>query len=119
MLQGAPFGFLRGMIVPVTPQEEPITAIAQRLTSGGRQDEYGHPYADFARIAALWSPLLGVPVTSQQVGLCMIALKMARLCHSAFHRDSLIDIAGYANCLDMIHQRAEEISNGRPSNNLK
>jgi hypothetical protein len=104
--------------MPPTP-DEPITAIAQRLTMGGRQDEYGHPYDDFARIAALWSTLLGVPVTSQEVGLCMIALKMARLCHSTFHRDSLIDIAGYANCLDMIRQRAEEISNGRPSDSLK
>ena len=85
--------------------EEPITAFAERLTTKDRRDEYGHPYEDFAKIAALWTVLLNVAVTREQVALCMISLKMARLCHNPLHRDSMIDIAGYANCLDLIRQR--------------
>jgi hypothetical protein len=95
--------------------DEPITTIAQRLTTGGRQDEYGHPADDFKRIADMWAVLVKVPITPQQVAMCMVALKLARLCHSPNHRDSMIDIAGYANCMDLIRQRNEEIKNGKTS----
>ncbi len=84
---------------------EPITAEAHRITNKDRRDVYGHPFDDFTRIGDMWAAILGVPVTPEQVGACMIALKLGRLCHSPGHRDSLVDIAGYANCLDYIRQR--------------
>ena len=89
---------------------EAITTEAHRLTNRDRRDVYGHPLEDFARISKMWAGILGNEVTAEQVGLCMIAVKIGRLCHSVGHRDSLVDIAGYANCLDMIRQRraAEE-----------
>lgn len=82
---------------------------AHRLTTQDRRDEYGHPLDDFTIVANLWAVLLGVPLTPHQVVLCMIALKMARLIHNPGHRDSKVDIAGYANCLDMIVQRMAEL----------
>ena len=87
---------------------EPITAEAQRITSQDRRDVYGHPLEDFTRIGQLWAPLLGVEeITAEQVAHCMIALKLGRLTHAPGHRDSLVDIAGYANCADYIRQARE------------
>lgn len=77
---------------------------ANRAVNGERQENYGSQTLNFQRIAALWGPLLGVDVTPQQVSMCMIALKLARLVHTnGQHRDSAVDIAGYAECLGKIN----------------
>lgn len=91
--------------VTCEPYSEPITDEAFRITSRDRRDVYGHPLEDFERIAKMWSGVVGANLTAEQVGACMILLKVGRLCHSPGHRDSLVDIAGYANCLDLIRQR--------------
>jgi hypothetical protein len=44
----------------------------------------------------MWSALLEKEVTPNQVYLCLIAVKMSRLVESPRHRDSWLDIAGYA-----------------------
>jgi hypothetical protein len=64
-----------------------------------RAGAYGSPAASMAAIAARWSITLGRPVTPEQVILCMIDLKLARLAHDPAHRDSLIDVIGYAALL--------------------
>lgn len=61
-----------------------------------RGRSYGHPRPNHERIAALWSVILGVPVTPEQVALCMIQVKVSRLMQSPDHADSIDDIAGYA-----------------------
>lgn len=63
---------------------------------GSRPSNYGHPAINFERIAALWSVIVGTPITPQQTGAMMIALKLARLMETPNHRDSYVDIAGYA-----------------------
>lgn len=67
------------------------------ITKGDRQASYGPPDQDFVRTAAMWSALLGCPVSAKQVALCMIALKLSRETHQG-KRDSWVDIAGYARC---------------------
>ena len=67
--------------------------LADRATS------YGAPGSAFAAIAARWSITLGRPVTPQQVALCMIDLKLARIAHDPTHRDSVVDVIGYAALL--------------------
>jgi hypothetical protein len=64
-----------------------------------RRDAYGPPDAIMAAIAARWSLTLGRPVTPAQVTLCMIDLKLARLCHDPEYRDGVIDVIGYAALL--------------------
>ena len=95
-------------------RHESVTEEAQRITTRDRRDDYGHPYDDFGLVAALWSPLLGVDVTREQVGLCMIQLKIAR---EAFRpkRDNRTDICGYANTLQMIADKKQELSNAKPN----
>ncbi len=64
-----------------------------------RREAYGPPDAIMAAIAARWSLTLGRPVTPAQVTLCMIDLKLARLCHDPEYRDGVIDVIGYAALL--------------------
>jgi hypothetical protein len=77
---------------------------AARLTSNDRQKVYGHPRANFGQTAELWSAILGAKVTAEQVALCMIAAKISRLCKTPDHRDSWVDIAGYARTGEMLSE---------------
>lgn len=64
-----------------------------------RAETYGPTAASFAAVAARWSLTLGCTVTPAEVVLCMIDLKLVRLTHDPGHRDSLIDVIGYAALL--------------------
>lgn len=75
---------------------------AEMLVSGQRADDYGPVAENFARIARLWSAVLGVKVTAADVALCMIQVKVARLVASPGHVDSWVDIAGYVGCAEHV-----------------
>ena len=77
---------------------------ANDLIHGARNKDYGHPLDDFTKTAKIWSAVLGVPVTAEQVALCMIGVKMSRLCNTPGHEDSVIDIAGYAGTYEMVRE---------------
>lgn len=79
--------------------------VANEIIHGARNEEYGHPADDLARIAAMWSAFLGVDVNELQVAAMMILLKTGRLAHNPEHQDSWIDIAGYAGCVDRVQRR--------------
>ncbi|WP_416565073.1 DUF6378 domain-containing protein [Nocardia testacea] len=72
-----------------------VLAEAHTLIYGDREDQYGHPRESFARIAALWSAYLGIEVTPADFANLMILMKTART-KSGYHRDSYVDIVGYA-----------------------
>ncbi len=82
-------------------EKESILFEAHNLVHGVRGEDYGHPYHDFGRTAKIWSAILGVDVTPEQVALCMIGVKISRECHRP-KRDNRVDIAGYAEALDMV-----------------
>ena len=72
---------------------------AAKITNGERQEHYGTPEDNFARIAALWNAYLGKPYLAvQDVAAMMILLKTARIASDPKHLDSWVDIAGYASC---------------------
>lgn len=72
---------------------------AARLINGDRDAQYGSPKDNFNRIARIWSVILGIDVTEEDVAMCMTGLKMARYASkSGFQPDTWIDIAGYAGC---------------------
>lgn len=64
-----------------------------------RAETYGPAAASFTAVAARWSLTLGRTITPAEVVLCMIDLKMVRLAHDPHHRDSLVDVIGYAALL--------------------
>lgn len=76
---------------------------AAKITNGERQEHYGTPENNFARIAALWNDYLGiqdpfVALSASDVAAMMILLKIARTRSDPKHLDSWVDIAGYASC---------------------
>ncbi len=79
---------------------EPVSILdeAKALVYGDRNVSYGHPAIDFARTAKMVSPIFGIEVTPEQVAMFMICVKLSRLVNS-HSRDTVIDIAGYADCL--------------------
>jgi len=64
-----------------------------------RRRQYGPARPLLTQVAAHWSATLGVEVTPEQVILCMIDVKQARLAHDPTHRGSAVDVAGYAAIL--------------------
>lgn len=93
----------------VSPKVPSVTAEAGALVGGARQASYGHPYDNHTRIAAGWSQILGVEVTAEQAALCMLWTKIAREIHRP-QRDNRVDIAGYAEVLDMIVARRRDLA---------
>lgn len=73
-----------------------VLVTADRIIGGDRQQDYGDARESFGRIGQLWSGILGMPVTAQQVALCMVALKISRAAGKPGHADSYVDMAGYA-----------------------
>lgn len=75
-----------------------VLAAAGKAVLSDRNRDYGGPEKSLGTIAALWSVILGRPVTPAEVALCMSALKVARLMANPTHTDSWVDLAGYAAC---------------------
>ena len=82
---------------------------AKELIYGARQAAYGHPFKDFSRTALIWQAILqdklkeGAILDPEDVGLCLIGVKISREVN-AHKRDSLVDIAGYAGTIEMVHE---------------
>lgn len=81
------------------------------LITGPRQAAYDHPLNDYSQVVRIFESLTGIQMTPQEGVLFMVSVKLARLTHNlehgTFHRDSLVDAAGYLGCLAMIEHRKE------------
>lgn len=90
---------------------ESILSEAERLTGQDRQADYGPPDKDFIRTAGMWTAMLqhklaaGEKFESWEVAQMMICIKLSRLQHS-HKRDSVVDAAGYSNCMDYCYRAA-------------
>ena len=72
-----------------------ITTVAQTLET--RNVDYGDPFELHEEIAKMWSVILKRTITANQVVMCMMAVKMARLSlNDQTHDDSGKDLVGYA-----------------------
>lgn len=80
---------------------ETILQEAERIINGDRQGSYGPPEQSLGDIANLWSPYLGKEISAQDVANLMILLKVSRS-KRGFHRDSFVDIAGYAGLTEKL-----------------
>ena len=81
------------------PIDPTLAADALTAVTGPRQRDYAHPKINFQRIANLWSIILDVDITPEQVALCMIQVKVAREMNR-HTRDNLVDLIGYTLTLD-------------------
>lgn len=80
------------------PRQQMLEEAAD-IISGQRDTQYGGPEDNFGRIAKIWSVILGIEVTTEDVAMMMVGLKVARYANkSGFQGDTWVDIAGYAAC---------------------
>ena len=84
-----------------TEKNKTIFEEAEQLINGKRREEYGPVLESFTHIANLWSQVLNIDITPQQVAQCMIAFKLHRECNK-HKRDNLVDICGYTRLLGML-----------------
>ena len=94
---------------------------AQNIVTKDRDEQYGDPEDSFAQIAAFWGIYLDTNIDSDDVGMMMMLLKIARQSHKP-KDDNLIDIAGYAACVaEILHRpntNQEEFVSGIPVSEL-
>jgi hypothetical protein len=74
---------------------------------GEREQDYGTPENNFARIARLWRAYSGHEYTPVDVAMMMALLKIARIKTGTGTADSFVDLAGYAACAGEIATSVE------------
>ena len=90
--------------------DKTILQEAQRLVHGPRQASYGHPFEDFSRTGRIWGAILGLPnIPPDKVALCLIGVKISRETNAS-KRDNRVDMAGYAEALDLVRQRQDSMN---------
>jgi hypothetical protein len=82
------------MLAPMKSVE--ILNTAASLVGGDRNTTHGSKQKNFDNTAALWSAYLGVPVSAEQVAICMVLLKVSRTACGTPIDDHYTDMAGYA-----------------------
>lgn len=87
--------------LPQVAKPKTILEEAQSAVYGDRNADYGTVTDNFGTIAALWSIVLKTNITPEQVGLCMVQVKVARQMFKP-KRDNLVDIAGYSATLEKL-----------------
>jgi hypothetical protein len=89
-------------------EKKPLLQRANELIGGERQADYGNKLQNFSQIAMLWQGALatklapGQVLTAEDVAVCMIQVKIARLAKQPDHEDSILDVAGYAGCYEAL-----------------
>lgn len=95
---------------------ETVLEEANRIIYGDREQTYGHPSKNFDATASLWNGYLdakyggagsGVSINATDVAHMMMLLKMARELH-IHKRDNVVDMAGYAGCIQKMHDYVEK-----------
>ena len=79
---------------------ETVLHEAERIIYGDREMTYGHPSKNLWTIAKFWGEYLGTQLSAKDVCVMMILLKTARLRNNQNHRDSVVDICGYAALME-------------------
>lgn len=83
-----------------------ITADAHRLVYGDRQYAYADPVIDYSRTVEIFRAITAIELTAEEGALFMAAVKLSRIAYgleqqhpAELVRDSVVDLAGYAEVL--------------------
>ena len=83
---------------------------AAKIVQGQRQFDYGDKYQNHENISKLWSAYLDYKISANDVAICMMLLKVARLKHRPTE-DCYIDMAGYAAIAGEINDKDKNDTN--------
>ena len=83
-------------VEPITRKS--ILENAIKCVCGDRDEQYGSPEDNFAKIAQYWAAYLGKEVNAVDVACMMCLFKIARIKTGTGTLDSFIDLSGYAAC---------------------
>lgn len=72
---------------------------ALSVVTGPRAAAYGDARVNWGRTAEIASSIIGKDLTPEELVLILVAVKLARLHTTGNHRDSIVDLAGYAQIL--------------------
>lgn len=83
---------------------------ANTIIYGDREKTYGHPSKNLQTIAVMWNAYVKAKpnqeyLTAKDVAAMMVLLKTARLANNPEHRDSLVDICGYAALIERCDEK--------------
>lgn len=88
------------------PLWDSVTAEAHGLVHGNRGALYNHPSIDYGRVTELFEALTGIAMSVPEAVCFMMCMKLSRIGNALDQeftadmvRDSLVDLAGYADCL--------------------
>ena len=77
---------------------------AKKIIYGDREKTYGKPSKNLDTIAQMWNAYISARevkvLNAKDVAAMMILLKTARLANDPSHRDSVVDICGYAALIE-------------------
>jgi hypothetical protein len=102
-------------VVRVTTEEESPSEEAFRIVRTDRRKDYGRPLQDYRRTSGMMTALIkhkmrdGQVITPQDAMMFMLLVKISRE-QNKHKRDNLVDICGYAECLQMTEEDLEEES---------
>lgn len=90
-------------------EKQSVLEEAHTIIYGDREKTYGHPSKNLQTIADMWTAyvhsasngaLVDLEFSPEDVAVMMILLKAARLANNSKHRDSVVDICGYAALIE-------------------
>ena len=86
---------------------------ANTIIYGDREKTYGHPSKNLQTIAIMWNAYIKAKpnqehLTAKDVAAMMVLLKTARLANNPEHRDSLVDICGYAALIERCDEKPKQ-----------
>lgn len=87
-------------------EKESVLEEAHKIIYGDREKVYGHPSKNLNNIAVMWDVYLHARkdpthmLTAKDVAAMMVLVKVARLANDPEHRDSVVDICGYAALME-------------------
>jgi len=90
--------------------EETVLEEAQRLVHGQRGSDYGPPSVNHGCTADLFASFVarryGITLALDATDVCVFNLcqKLSRLAQTPLHRDTVVDICGYAANIEMLWQ---------------
>lgn len=91
-------------VMPDRDKKPSVLEEAKNIIYGDREKTYGKPSKNLDTIAQMWTAYVTssglTEFSAKDVAVMMVLVKAARLANDINHRDSIVDICGYAALIE-------------------